>query len=151
MGCIPGDPRNCDELVFWITPKVVKIEPSYWMEKMQNFIRIISISMIWKSDHWSLHHVFISKSGQNAKQSGISLFFKLYLRLTIWKCPYNDQNEWLKPQRDTSYERHWIMECIYITYVGFSRPWVMGSSQKRPKVTENHHFDDLWPFQMTAK
>ena len=71
---LPGDPRKSDELVFWITSKVVKIEPSYWMEKMQNFIRIISISMIWKSDHWSLHHVFISKSGQNAKQSGISLF-----------------------------------------------------------------------------
>ena len=35
------DPRKCDELVFWITSKVVKIEPSYWMEKKQNFIRII--------------------------------------------------------------------------------------------------------------
>ena len=35
---IPGDPRKSDELVFWITSKVVKIEPSYWMEKKQNFI-----------------------------------------------------------------------------------------------------------------
>ena len=37
---IPGDPRKCDEHVFLITSKVVKIEPSYWMEKKQNSIRI---------------------------------------------------------------------------------------------------------------
>ena len=39
---IPGDPRKSDELVFLITSKVVKIEPSYWMEKKQNFMRIFS-------------------------------------------------------------------------------------------------------------
>ena len=43
---LPGDLRKCDELVFVITSKVVKIEPSYWMEKKQNFMGIFPISMI---------------------------------------------------------------------------------------------------------
>ena len=43
---IPGDPRKCDKLVFLITSKVVKIEPRYWMEKKQNFMRIVPISMV---------------------------------------------------------------------------------------------------------
>ena len=53
-------------------------------------------------------------------------FFKQFSGLTIWKCPYNDQKEWPKPQSDTSYKRQWIVECIYITYVGFS--WPLGRS-----------------------
>ena len=36
---LPGDPRKCDELVFLITSKVVKIGPSYWMKKKQNIMR----------------------------------------------------------------------------------------------------------------
>ena len=55
--------------------------------------------------------------------------------------PYNYQKECLKPQHDTSYKHQWIMECIYITYVGFSRPWVMGSSQKGQRLQKNYHFD----------
>ena len=43
---IPGDPRKCDELVFLISVKVVKLELSYWMEKKQNFMIIFPISMI---------------------------------------------------------------------------------------------------------
>ena len=43
---IPGDPRKCDELVFLITSKVLKIEPSYWMEKNQNYMNIFPMSMI---------------------------------------------------------------------------------------------------------
>ena len=43
---LPGDPRKCDELIFDITSKVVMIEPSYWMEKKQNYIRMFPISMI---------------------------------------------------------------------------------------------------------
>ena len=43
---IPGDPRKCDELDFLITSKVIQIEPSYWMEKKQNFMKKIPISMI---------------------------------------------------------------------------------------------------------
>ena len=43
---IPGDPCKCDELVFLITLKVVKIEPNYWVEKKQNFIRFFSIPII---------------------------------------------------------------------------------------------------------
>ena len=59
---------------FLITSKVVKLEPSYWMEKKQNVMRIFAISMIWKSDHWSVNNALISKSGQNAEKSGILLF-----------------------------------------------------------------------------
>ena len=44
------------------------------MEQKQNVMRIFAISMIWKSDHWSVHNALISKSGQNAKKSGIWLF-----------------------------------------------------------------------------
>ena len=60
---IPGDPRKSEE-----PSKVVKIEPSKFMEKKQNSIRIFPISMIWKSDHWSLHNTLISISGQNAEK-----------------------------------------------------------------------------------
>ena len=44
------------------------------------------ISMIWKSDHLSLHNALISKTDQNTEQ--IWNFFKLRSGLTIWKCPY---------------------------------------------------------------
>ena len=54
--------------------KVVKLELSYWLEKKQNFMIIFLISMIWRSDYWSLHNVLISKSDQNAEKSGIWLF-----------------------------------------------------------------------------
>ena len=67
-------PVNVTNLFFLITSKVVKIEPSYWVEKKQNFMRMFRISMILKSDHWSLHNALISKSGQNADKSGIWLF-----------------------------------------------------------------------------
>ena len=81
---IPGDPRKCDELIFDITSKVIMIEPSYWMEKKQNYIRMFPISMIWKSDHWSVHYALISKSGQNAEKSGIWLFSN-YFRYLLSK------------------------------------------------------------------
>ena len=90
-------PVNLTNLFFLITLKVVKLELSYWMEKKQNFMRIFPISMIWKSDHWSLHNALISKSGQNAEKSGMWLFFKLFSVLTIWKCPYNYQMNDLNP------------------------------------------------------
>ena len=44
------------------------------MEKKQNFIGFFLISMIWKSDHWSLHNALISKTGRNAEKSGMWLF-----------------------------------------------------------------------------
>ena len=82
-----GDPRKCDQLYFWITSKVVEIEPSYWMEKKQNFTIIFLISIIWIFDHWSLHNALISKRGQNATKSA---FFKLffgtyYLKIYTYK------------------------------------------------------------------
>ena len=43
---LPGHPHKCDELIFDITSKVIMIEPSYWMEKKQNYIRMFPISMI---------------------------------------------------------------------------------------------------------
>ena len=39
---IPGDPRKCDELVFLITLKVVKLELNYWMEKKAEFYENVS-------------------------------------------------------------------------------------------------------------
>ena len=39
-------PVNVTNLFFLIALKVVKIEPNYWVEKKQNFIRIFQISMI---------------------------------------------------------------------------------------------------------
>ena len=53
--------------------------------------------IIWKSDHWSLHHALISKSGQNAENSRILLFFKPFSGLTFWKCSYNYQMNCLNP------------------------------------------------------
>ena len=63
------------------------------MRKKQNFIGFFLISMIWKSDYWSLHNVLNGKSGQNAEKSGIWVFSVL----TIWKCPYNYEMNGLKP------------------------------------------------------
>ena len=63
---LQGDPRKCAKLYFWITSKVVKIEPSYWLEKKPNLIGIFLISMFWKSNHWYTHNALISKSSQNA-------------------------------------------------------------------------------------
>ena len=100
---VPGDPRKCDELIFRITSKVVMIEPSYWMEKKQNCLRIFPISTIWKSDYRSLHNALISNCRQNARKIRKMAFFKLFSGLIIWKYPYNYQNEWPNPQNDTSY------------------------------------------------
>ena len=58
-----------------ITSKVVKIEPTYWVGKKQNFIGFFPISMILESNYWSLHNSLISKSGHNAVKPGIWLMF----------------------------------------------------------------------------
>ena len=53
------------------------------MKKKENFMRFFLISIILKSDHWSLHNALISKSGQNAEKSGICFFFKQFSGLAI--------------------------------------------------------------------
>ena len=75
---IPEDPRKSDEFVFLNNFKSSSDRTSHWMEKKQNFIRIFLMPIIWKSDHWSLHHALISKSGKNAENSRILLFSNLF-------------------------------------------------------------------------
>ena len=57
------------------------------MEKKQYFMIIFPISMIWKSNHWSLHNALISKSGQNAekKEYGFfqTIFGTFYLKMSM--------------------------------------------------------------------
>ena len=93
---IPGDPRKCDELVFWITLKVVKLELSYWMENKQNCMIIFPISMIWKSDYWSLHNVLISKSGQ--ERLGKWLFSNYFRDLVSENIPIITKLNGLTPK-----------------------------------------------------
>ena len=74
------------------------IEPSYWMEKKQNFIRILPISTIWKSDYWSLHNVLISKSGQNAERLGKWLFSNYFRDLVSENIPIITKLNGLTPK-----------------------------------------------------
>ena len=42
-------------------------------EKQMNVIGFFPISIILKSDHWSLHNALISKTGRNAEKSGYTV------------------------------------------------------------------------------
>ena len=130
-------PANVTNLFFLITSKVVKIEPSYWMEKKQNFMRIFPISMIWKSDFWSLHNALISKS-QNAEKSGKLLFSNCFRDLLSENFHIITKRYDLNPN-DTP-----------VNYVFHGHEW-WDRLEKGQRLQKNYHFDDHWPFQMTAK
>ena len=148
---IPGDPRKCDELVFLITLKVVKIEPNYWVEKKQNFIRIFQISMIWKSDQWSLHNTLISKSGQNAERSGKWPFSNNFWDLVSENVHIITKRNGLTPNMIPLINASELWNAFISHIWDFHDHEWWNGLKKGQRLQKNDHFDDLWPFQMMAK